>query len=393
MFEKFNVFYFVTYTGGFYSFNSRTGGGVPWVNVSISYTKQDWYTTLTRKVTLTVQLEERALVAAGMSMLWAPQNPKGFPDYGYKGKEGYSLMNIFYPKAGGAMVVAVLPEGRPLWVDQIRDNFLYPSSESMATYAIVVLGNDGEDETDVDPTPTQEEPILLSSGESTGSYQDLIHCFARAGPQRGAAQEPAVEGVDTPVVDLQAGAAEQVETRKKKKEEKTEGKKAEEPVTETPRTRPSNSFFLDYVVVSDTLSGLDAGIKRQSLDPNDDATLAEMMKKRKKTGNRLEKIFKSFSAPRASSKSAHFGPKIDISKITLAASPPSKHLDLSPLHPDPKGNGKEDDVEVDQTERVVENIAVGSGRDEVHAEGVETEYESSVATHQDTVYTKRVRGS
>ncbi|KAM0008272.1 hypothetical protein Hdeb2414_s0008g00293991 [Helianthus debilis subsp. tardiflorus] len=28
-FEKFNIFYFVTYTGGFYSFNSHTGGVKP----------------------------------------------------------------------------------------------------------------------------------------------------------------------------------------------------------------------------------------------------------------------------------------------------------------------------------------------------------------------------
>ncbi|KAJ0786073.1 hypothetical protein HanOQP8_Chr02g0050921 [Helianthus annuus] len=316
--------------------------GVSRVNVSISYTEQDCYTTLTRKVTLIVQLEERALVAVGMSMLWAPQNPRGFLVYGYKGKAGYSLINIIYPKASGAMVVATLPEGRPLWVDQIRDNFLHLSSESMAIYANAVLGDDGEDETDVDPTPTREEPILISSEESAGSYQDLIHCSMRAGPQRGAAQEPSVEGVDTPVMDLQAGVAEQVETRMKKKEEKTEGKKAEEPVAETPRKRPSNSSFLDNVVMSDTLSGLDAGVKRQSRDPDDDSTLTEMMKKRKmledkkreldaqaaaalsekkskflkesttapseseidlgvfskKTGNHLEKIFKSSSAPR-----------------------------------------------------------------------------------------------
>ncbi|MFS7953339.1 hypothetical protein Hanom_Chr07g00617351 [Helianthus anomalus] len=95
-FEKFNVFYFVTYTGGFYSFNSRTGGvkpcsrdppkslhdwkqkffyirrgvipidmryrseseGVPRVNVLIYHTKQEWYTTLTRKVTSIIQPEE-----------------------------------------------------------------------------------------------------------------------------------------------------------------------------------------------------------------------------------------------------------------------------------------------------------------------------------------------
>ncbi|KAJ0808689.1 hypothetical protein HanPI659440_Chr01g0006141 [Helianthus annuus] len=97
--------------------------GVPRVNVSISYADQDWYTTLTRKVTPIIQLEERALVAAGMSMLWVPQNPRAYPVYGYKGKSGYSLMNVFDPNVGSAMVVAALPEDRLVWVDQIRDNF------------------------------------------------------------------------------------------------------------------------------------------------------------------------------------------------------------------------------------------------------------------------------
>ncbi|MFS7953338.1 hypothetical protein Hanom_Chr07g00617341 [Helianthus anomalus] len=305
-----------------------------------------------------------------MSMLWAPSEPRGFPVNG--------LMNVFLSQTGGAMVVAGLPEGRPVWVDQLGDNFLHPISESMATHAKTVLG---EDEIDVDPSPTREEPIILSSEESAGSYQDLIHRSTC--------------------------------TRKKKKEEKTEGKKAEEPVVETPSKRPSNSSFLDYVVVSDTLSSLDVGVKRKSRDPEDGSNLKEMMKKRKmledknleldaqaaaalaekkskfqketisapleseidlgvfseKTRNRLENIFKSASVPRASSKSTHSGSRIDISKITPPASPPSKHLDLSPPRPDPKGKWKDDDVEVQQTEKVAANVAA------------------------DTVYTKCVRGS
>ncbi|KAJ0719512.1 hypothetical protein HanLR1_Chr08g0282581 [Helianthus annuus] len=285
--------------------------GVPRVNVSISYTDQDWYTTLTRKVTPIIQLEERALVAAGMSMLWTPQNPRAFPVYMYKGKAGYNIMIIFYPNVGGVMFVVALPENRPLWVDQIRGNFLQSSS-----------------------------------------------------PQRGATREPAVEGVSTPIVDLQASVSKQAETRKKKKEERTEGKTAEEPVAETPRKRPSNSSALDYVVVSDTLSGLDAGVKRASRDPDDDATLTKMMKKRKiledknreldaqaaavlsekkskfmgptaapsesevdlgvfskKTGNRLEKIFKSSSAPQGTISFVHLpnlpvqGPRLIFQKL------------------------------------------------------------------------------
>ncbi|KAJ0524678.1 hypothetical protein HanHA300_Chr09g0303281 [Helianthus annuus] len=179
--------------------------GIPRVNVSIPFTEQDWYTTLTWKVTPIVQMEERALVVAGMSILWAPQNPRGFRFMDTKGKvlflpnllfaspfrslhtflcfaAGYSLMNIFDPKAGGGMVVAVLPEGRPLRVDQIRDNFLHPTSESMATYTNVVLGEDGGDKTDVDPAPTREEPIILSSEESADSCQGLIHRSTRVGP-------------------------------------------------------------------------------------------------------------------------------------------------------------------------------------------------------------------
>ncbi|KAL9999808.1 hypothetical protein Hdeb2414_s0460g00898561 [Helianthus debilis subsp. tardiflorus] len=104
--EMFNVFYNVSYTSGFYSFNSRTSGvipcssnppkslhdwkqkffyirrgvipvdmhyragseGVPKVNASIDFAEQDWYKTLIRKATPISQLEERALVGAGMSM-------------------------------------------------------------------------------------------------------------------------------------------------------------------------------------------------------------------------------------------------------------------------------------------------------------------------------------
>ncbi|KAL9998758.1 hypothetical protein Hdeb2414_s0525g00910741 [Helianthus debilis subsp. tardiflorus] len=113
----------------------------------------------------------------------------------------------------------------------------------------------------------------------------------------------------------------------------------------------------------------------------------------KKSGNCLEKIFKASFAPRSSSKFARSGSKIDISKITPPTSPPSKPLDLSPPNPDPKGKGKEDDVEVDKTERVVENVVAGFGKDDVHAEGVETEWESSEATPQGIVYTKHVRSS
>ncbi|MFS7903433.1 hypothetical protein Hanom_Chr01g00023971 [Helianthus anomalus] len=218
--------------------------GIPRVNVSIDFTEQEWYTVLTRKVTSIIQLKEKALVVAGMSILWAPQIPRGFPIYGYKGK-------------------ASLPEGRPLWLDQIRDNFLHPSNESLAAYANTIIGDDDGDDIDIDVNPTREEPILLSSEDSDDdvSYH-LIHRSSHVGPQRGPSEELAVEVVPTPVVDPHVSAAEPSEVRKKKKKEKVEERKAKNLVKETPRKRSSESSFLDYVVVSNTLSGLDAGVKR-----------------------------------------------------------------------------------------------------------------------------------
>ncbi|KAJ0795840.1 hypothetical protein HanPI659440_Chr04g0155101 [Helianthus annuus] len=249
----------------------------------------------------------------------------------------------------------------------------------MATYANTILGEDNGDDIDVDPVPTRGE----------------------------------------------AETAEQIETRKKRKKDKTEEKKAEEPVAETPHKHPSNSSFLDYVVVSDTLSGLDAGVKRSECDPDDDATLNDIMKRKKaledkkkeldaqvaaalvekksklqkdtvaapseskidlgvfiaKAGNRLEKMYKCASGSRAP-KSGRGARKIDISKITPLVSPPSRTFDLSPPRPDSKGNGKEDDVGVEQVGNVEEDIVAGAGGGGAHAEGVETEVESSEATPQ-----------
>ncbi|KAM0065706.1 hypothetical protein Hdeb2414_s0003g00117711 [Helianthus debilis subsp. tardiflorus] len=144
-FEMFNVFYMVTYTGGFYSFNARTSGvtpcssnslkslhdwkqkffyirhgvipvdmhyraeneGIPMVNVTVDFSQQEWYRKVTHKVTSISQIEEMALVGAGMSMLWVPKHPLGVPVYGYQGRLGYSLLNVLDPRAGGAMVEAI----------------------------------------------------------------------------------------------------------------------------------------------------------------------------------------------------------------------------------------------------------------------------------------------
>ncbi|MFS7947847.1 hypothetical protein Hanom_Chr06g00552991 [Helianthus anomalus] len=419
-FKKFNVFYFSGPPKSLHDWKQKffyihrgvipidmhyrtKSAGVPRVNVSIAFADEEWYKTLTWKATPMIQLEERALVAAGKSMLWVPQNPRAYPMYAHKGR-GYSLMNAFDPKVAGGMAVVVLPEGELGWVARIRNNFLHPSNESMAICA--------------------NELILLLSDESAGSSHDLIHRPSRVGPQRGLTQEPTGEGVSTPpVVDLTVVVAEQKEARLKKREEKkTKGEKTAEELVSAPTH---------------------AGVKRSAPDPDDDVTLTEMLAKKqklledkkreldahgaavlsekklkfmgetlapsesevdlgvfsKKSGNLPEKIFKSSSTPRynclpftaTSDKSMHFGSKIDISKITPPTSPPPVPFDVSPPHPDPKGKGKEGNVEGDPTKKVVQSVAADAVVQErgVRVEGAETDWESSEPTPQGIIYTKR----
>ncbi|MFS8016342.1 hypothetical protein Hanom_Chr15g01367451 [Helianthus anomalus] len=187
-FEIFNVFYSVSYTSGFYSFNARTGvapvcsvplkslhdwkqkffylrrgvilvdmhyrsvsEGIPKVDVLVGFTEQGWYKKLTYKATAISQLEEMALVGAGMSLLWVPKNPLGVPVYGYQGKFGYSLINVLDPNAAGAMVEL---------------------SKKMENQ----LGEDDED----DPIdPIREEVVVLSSGSSGRSFEVLTDKFTK----------------------------------------------------------------------------------------------------------------------------------------------------------------------------------------------------------------------
>ncbi|MFS8026731.1 hypothetical protein Hanom_Chr16g01490151 [Helianthus anomalus] len=255
--------------------------GILKIDVSINFAEQEWYKTLTRKATSISQVEERELEGAGMSMLWVPKDPRGVLVYGYQGKVGYSLLNVLDPKAGGTMIEAILPEGRPVWLDQIRNRFLHPTNDSFAAYANTILGEDDEDDFDDATDPTREEVIVLSGEGSDRSREGLIPHSSRASSVQGAVNEPMNKAVDVDV-ELPVETAEQLETRRKKKLDKSEEKekRVEENVTETPCKRPSTLPFLDFVVVSDTLSGLGAGEKRARCDPDDSATLTEMMKKK-----------------------------------------------------------------------------------------------------------------
>ncbi|KAJ0956698.1 hypothetical protein HanPSC8_Chr01g0018471 [Helianthus annuus] len=349
---------------------------------------------------------------------------------------GYSLLNVLDPKATGAMVEAILPEEKLVLLDQMRDRFLHPTSDSFTAYANAILDEDGEDGgDDLDDTidPTREEVTVLSSEGSDRSREGLIPRSLRAGPTQGAVNEPVGDDVDVPT-----DVAEQLETRKKKKVDKSEkNMKVEDPVAGAPRKQPSNFSLLDYVVVSDTLPGLDTGDKCAERDPDDDATLTDIMKKKKvledkkkeldekvaaalaakktklqketppapseskidlgvfseKHGNLLEKIFAASGSQGA--KSGKGTRKFDISKITPPTSSPSRTFGLSPPHPDPRGKEKKDEVE--QVENVTENVVEvggdGGGGGDGRGEGADTEAESSEATPRHTIYTKRPPGS
>ncbi|KAJ0518505.1 hypothetical protein HanRHA438_Chr11g0517431 [Helianthus annuus] len=327
----------------------------------------------------------------------------------------YSLLNVLDLKAAGAMVEVILPEGKPVWLDQIRDRFLHPTSDSFAAYANTILGEDDGDELDDTTDPIREEVIVLSSESSDRSREGLIPRSPHASPAQGSTNEPVNElvgdGADPPVETV-----ERLETRKKKKLDKSERKekKVKESVTEPPCT----------------------GEKRTERDPDEDETLTEIMRKKKvledkkkeldeqaaaalaakksklqketppapseseidlgvfsaKHGNLLEKIYDASGSQGA--KSGKGTRKIDISQITPPTSPPSRTFDLSPPPVD-RGKRKEDDANVEQVGEGGGDAGAGAGAAGAGATGGGDDVveESSEATPHHTVYTKVVRGS
>ncbi|KAJ0571506.1 hypothetical protein HanHA300_Chr05g0190961 [Helianthus annuus] len=403
-FDMFNVFYSVSYTSGFYSFQAKTGvapvhvsQGIPKVGVIPDFAAQDWYRKITAKATAISQLDEMALVGAGMSLLWVPKHPLGQPAYSHKGKFGYSLLNALDPKSAGAMVEAIQADGNPTWLDQIRGRFLHPTNESLSRYADEVLGT-----------------------------------------AHGGAAEPVHEVVgDEDDAEASVDPSAQLETRKKARTDRS-GRREEKPeggASGSSRKRSSTLPYLDYVVVSDTLPGLGAGEGRQGSDPDDKATLTEHMKKKalddhkrqldeqaaallaaKKAklqkdvppapseseidlgvfsgghGNLLEEIFAASAPP-----TAKIGKKpraVDISQITPPTSPPSRTVGLTP----PRGGVE---VNVEGGEGFAEGMfevgdaAGGDGGGDGggdRGKGVEVQMESSETTPQQTIYTKRPPG-
>ncbi|MFS7921317.1 hypothetical protein Hanom_Chr03g00235381 [Helianthus anomalus] len=86
-FETFNVFFIMSLIpeACIISTPEPRNEGVPKVAVVASYVDEEWYKTLTRRPTPIIQLEEKALVVAGMSLMWVPREPRAYPVYAYKG--------------------------------------------------------------------------------------------------------------------------------------------------------------------------------------------------------------------------------------------------------------------------------------------------------------------
>ncbi|KAJ0431281.1 hypothetical protein HanIR_Chr17g0846701 [Helianthus annuus] len=120
-----------------------------------------------------------------MSLMWVPRDPRAAPIYAYKGK-GYRMMNVLDPEVGGEITARLFSEGEKPWVEQIRDNFLRPSSKNLNTYVATPLGAHLpiSVKSEVDKPPAREEAILLSSEEYTGSSHGLIHCSRVQVPAR-----------------------------------------------------------------------------------------------------------------------------------------------------------------------------------------------------------------
>ncbi|KAM0049643.1 hypothetical protein Hdeb2414_s0008g00288291 [Helianthus debilis subsp. tardiflorus] len=114
-------------------------------------------------------------------------------------------------------------------------------------------------------------------------------------------------------------------------------------------------------------------------------------------GNLLEEIYAA-SAP-TGVKSSKASRKIDVSKITPPASPPSRTIELSPPRDDLGEKKKQDGVNAehvgegggDDAGGAGGHVAGGAGGDGRN-KGIDTEAESSEATQHQTIYTKRPPG-
>ncbi|KAJ0603880.1 hypothetical protein HanHA300_Chr02g0043231 [Helianthus annuus] len=348
--------------------------GIPKVDVMADFAAQDWFKRITQKATAISQLDEMALVGAGMSLLWVPKNPLGQPVYSFQGKFGYSLLNVLDPKAAGAMVEAIQSEGNPTWLDQIRGRFLHPTDESLSRYVSEVLGtaqgdavepvhevvgDDDDVEVPVDPSTqleSRKKARTDRSGRREGKGEGQVAGSSRVG-ERNRQSDPDDSATLTEHMRKKA-----LEDHKRQLDEQAAAllasKKAK--LQKEPPPAPSES-------------DIDLGVFSGG------------------RGNLLEEIFAASAPPTKTSYGGYFS-----NYSTYFSSVEDSWFDPS-----------RDDVDVDTrggegfTEGVVEGgvAAGGDGGGDGGADGgadkgkgIEVQVESSETTPQKTVYTKRPPG-
>ncbi|MFS7995657.1 hypothetical protein Hanom_Chr12g01120531 [Helianthus anomalus] len=174
--------------------------------------------------------------------------------------------------------------------------------------------------------------------------------------------------------------------KKLDKSEKKE-KKVEENVTKAPCKRPSTLPFLDYVVVSDTLSGLGAGGKRTERDPEDDETLTKIVKKKMVLEDKKKELDEQAVAALATKRSK-------LQKETPPA-PIESEIDMG-VFSAKRGNLLEEIYVAFGSRGCGGSDGVGDAGgagDDGRGKGVDTEAESSEATPRHTIYTRHPPGS
>ncbi|KAF5759323.1 hypothetical protein HanXRQr2_Chr16g0739861 [Helianthus annuus] len=243
----------------------------------IPFAEEQWYKTLTARPTPMCQLDESALVAESMSMLWAPKNPRHTPIYSYKGK-AYNMINAIDVKVGGEMTVRILPDGKLHWLEQLRDYFHHPTEESSAAYMLARTCVNTPIPTKLKTalTPTREEISLLLSEESIAFSGGLGHlsrstCASASGSQAGGSG--ARGGVGREKVVVEPSDERQTEKRSEVRVEPEAGS----------GKRSSSKSYLDYVVVSDSICGLDVGSKHGVDEAGEDqATISQILDRKRK---------------------------------------------------------------------------------------------------------------
>ncbi|KAJ0735406.1 hypothetical protein HanPI659440_Chr11g0431811 [Helianthus annuus] len=428
----------------------RSNEGIPKLPV-VSYLEEQWYKTLSGRPTPMLQLDEMVLVTAGMSTLWEPTNPRGAPVYKYKNR-AYGLMNALDQKVGGGMVTRQLLEGELPWLEQIKDYFLHPTEESLGAHVATPTGAHPlvsvKPKVMKSPARGGGATILLSSEGSTASSDGLIHWSrtTRTGPNvKPTGGSEADAHMEPVTADPEVSADELVQERP---EVQTQ------PGMQTGK-HYSHLRYLDYVVVSDTLSGLDVGVRLAPDEAEEDqvtitqilekkrkiladakrkldteATLNMSEKKRKLTGQPMgpapsksevdlsvfkkksgkfvkncllslpdEKGSAGVTGSRSRRSTTHTSKPIipDISSIPGPESPPAALFGESPVRDpvrpeDVKGKGPKGAAESVFVKKVQPSTLLGGAIRE-RVDGIETDVESSEATPLVTKYTRCIPSS